>query len=220
MRGALVMVGVLGLAQAAFSQTASSQATQMQMGNAQDETSKATAPQPGQAVVAPPTRSVGEDPPKQPVSKVIDPPDAQVVYTAHGAGQQVYLCSQQPDAMKWILEGPAATLTDVATNQPVGKHGPGPQWTWNDGSAVRGKVIGSHPAPDAANVPWLLLRVDLYPGPNGPFDTPLKLDEIKYVRRTETHGGVGPTSGCDAANIGASVSVPYSATYTFYAQAQ
>ena len=210
MKNTVVFTGLLGLAQAVTPQAAPAQAVTPQM----------TSPQPGQAVVPPPTRSLGEDPPRQPVSTVIDPLDAQVVYTVHGAGQQVYVCSQQPEAMKWVLQGPAATLTDTATHLPVGRHGPGPQWTWNDGSAVRGKVIGSRPSPDAANVPWLLLKVDLYPGPNGPFDTPLKLDAIKYVRRSDTQGGVGPTGGCDAAKIGESVSVPYSATYTFYAQAQ
>ncbi len=207
---ASVLLGFLALSQAVTPQNASSQVV----------TPQGTTPQPGQAVVPPPMRSVGEDAPGQPVSNVIDPPDARVVYTVRGAGEQVYVCSQQPDAMKWILAGPAAVLTDMATSEPVGKHGPGPQWTWNDGSAVRGKVTGSRSSPDAANVPWLLVKVDLYPGPNGPFDTSLKLDEIKYVRRSDTHGGVGPTSGCDAAKIGASVSVPYSATYTFYAQAE
>jgi hypothetical protein len=152
----------------------------------------------------------------QPVTEQIEPQFAKVVYQVQGRGDQIYVCAQQKDGMQWVLKGPAAVLYD-ASNQPVGKHGAGPQWTWNDGSAVRGTVIGRKASPGAGNVPWLLLKTDPFTGPkNGEHDPAGMLDKITFVKRSETRGGVAPTGGCDAANIGASQAVPYTATYTFY----
>jgi hypothetical protein len=155
-------------------------------------------------------------PAETPVKNTIDPPNAKVVYRTRGEGVQIYLCAQQRDGMQWVLKGPAATLTDAATGAQVGRHGDGPQWTWSDGSAVRGHIIGRRAAPDPANIPWLLLATDPFPGLNGPFDKPGALDHIQFVQRSDTHGGLAPTAGCDAAHIGDAQSVPYSATYTFY----
>jgi len=151
-----------------------------------------------------------------PVSDVVDPADSKVVYQTQGRGDQIYICARQKDGMQWVLKGPAATLYDANSGQEVGKHGEGPTWTWKDGSAVTGKVVGRRPSPDSANLPWLLLKATLVPGLNGPFDKPEALDQITFVRRTQTHGGVAPTGGCDAAHIGESQAVPYSAVYTFY----
>lgn len=138
------------------------------------------------------------------------PPGSKAVYRVEGRGNQVYLCAQQPDGMKWVLKGPAAVLYD-ASNQPVGRHSDGPQWTWNDGSAVRGTVIGRQAAPDPANVPWLLLKAEPVSGTKAG-----ALDGIGFVKRSETMRGVAPVTGCDAGKAGASRSVPYAATYTFY----
>jgi hypothetical protein len=152
----------------------------------------------------------------KPVSDVIDPADSRVVYTTHGQGDQIYLCAQQKDGMQWVLKGPAATLTDVSSGQEVGKHGEGPQWTWKDGSAVRGKVVGKRPAPDSQNIPWLLLAASPIPGLSNDENKPGALDHITFVKRSDTQGGIAPTGGCDASHIGEAKSVAYSATYTFY----
>ena len=153
-------------------------------------------------------------PPK--VSANLEPLDSKVVYQLQGRGDQIYVCASQKDGMQWVLKAPAAVLYD-ASNQPVGKHGYGPQWTWKDGSAVVGKVVGKKDAPDSANIPWLLVKTDPLTGPqNGEFDPAGALDNISYVKRSDTQGGQAPKSGCNAANIGASQPVPYSATYTFY----
>jgi hypothetical protein len=150
------------------------------------------------------------------VSTNLEPIASKVVYQEQGRGDQIYICAQQKDGMQWVLKGPAAVLYD-ASNHPVGKHGDGPQWTWNDGSAVRGKVVGKHAAPSSTNLPWLLVKTDPFTGPNnGESDPPGALDNISYVKRTDTQGGLAPTTGCDAAHIGASQAVPYSARYTFY----
>ncbi len=155
----------------------------------------------------------------QPVTASVDPQDVKVVYTLHAKGDQIYLCSAQKDGMKWVLGEPAATLYD-ASDKAVAKHGYGPRWTWSDGSALIGKVVGKKNAPDSANIPWLLVKTDPFTGPNnGEFDPAGKLDAITYVKRSDTQGGLAPTSGCEAKNIGESKPVPYTATYTFYAPA-
>ena len=167
-------------------------------------------------LLLPITQTVTPAPAPQPVSTNLEPIASKVVYQLQGKGDQIYLCSQQKDGMQWVLKGPAAVLYD-GSNQQVGKHGDGPQWTWKDGSAVRGKVVGRKDAPDAANIPWLLVKTDPFTGPNnGEHDPAGALDNITYVKRSETQGGLAPSQGCDAARIGASQAVPYSATYTFY----
>jgi hypothetical protein len=170
-------------------------------------------------LLAPLLQTVAPTSAPQPVSSNLEPIASKVVYTLQGRGDQIYVCAQEKDGMKWVLKAPAAVLYD-ASNQPVGKHGYGPRWTWKDGSALIGKVVGKKDAPDAANIPWLLVKTDPFTGPNnGESDPAGALDDITYVKRTDTQGGIAPTTGCDAANIGASQAVPYSATYTFYSPA-
>jgi hypothetical protein len=151
----------------------------------------------------------------KPVSDTVNPTDATPAFHVEGRGDQIYLCAQTPTAMQWVLKGPAAVLYDAA-NQQVGKHGDGPTWTWKDGSAIMGKVVGKHAAPDSGNVPWLLIKTGRTAGPTDAFAQPGVLDPITYVQRSNTQGGIAPTTGCDAAHIGASQAVKYSATYTFY----
>ncbi|HEX4353270.1 MAG TPA: DUF3455 domain-containing protein, partial [Polyangiales bacterium] len=40
--------------------------------------------------------------------------------------------------------------------------------------------------------------------------------DVTYVQRLDTKGGLAPASGCDAAHLGASARVNYSAVYAFY----
>jgi hypothetical protein len=42
------------------------------------------------------------------------------------------------------------------------------------------------------------------------------MDDITYIQRLETVGGLAPTEGCDADHVGVIARVPYSATYFFY----
>jgi len=39
---------------------------------------------------------------------------------------------------------------------------------------------------------------------------------VTFVQRVKTGGGKAPASGCDAANAGREVRVPYTAEYFFY----
>ena len=42
------------------------------------------------------------------------------------------------------------------------------------------------------------------------------LARVTYVRRSDTHGGLNPTTGCDSKHLNAVSRIPYTATYTFY----
>src|ERR1700737_1304798 len=135
---------------------------------------------------------------------------AHQTYIAEGRGVQIYRCTQQNSANEWTFQSPEATLFAPKTHQPLGTHGAGPTWTWNDGSTITGKVLQKSPSPDAASIPWLLLATTPSVAPTG------ALSAIRLVRRSDTHGGNSPSTGCDAQHAGSLLRVPYTATYTFY----
>jgi len=137
------------------------------------------------------------------------PTNAHLRYTTQGRGVQIYRCTAQAGTFQWTFEAPEATLTDTASNKQVGTHSAGPTWTWNDHSAVTGKLLQKTPSPDPNSIPWLLLEAQST-GSRG------ALSDIKFVRRSNTKGGNAPTSGCDAQHQNATTRVPYEATYTFY----
>jgi hypothetical protein len=70
-------------------------------------------------------------------------------------------------------------------------------------------VVEKMVAAEPRAIPWLLLRVTSHQGSG-------MLANVATIRRTETHGGVAPAQGCDSSMVGATVRVPYTATYTFY----
>jgi hypothetical protein len=143
----------------------------------------------------------------------IDPPtDAQVMLQATGDGVQIYTCTSTPEATRWILKAPDAKLLD-ASGKPIGNHFAGPTWKLNDGSQVQGELIANRPSPEAGSVAWLLLRAKAGTATGA-------LASVAFIRRTDTHGGAAPATGCDSTqDAGKSVQVHYTATYTFYSVA-
>jgi len=141
----------------------------------------------------------------------LPPAAATVVYAAEGRGAQIYRCTQQDPSYAWVFQSPEANLFDLRTHRQIGTHGAGPTWTWNDGSAISGKVLQKLPSPDSNSIPWLLLSTT----PSG--TRAGALTSITLVRRSDTHGGNPPATGCDAQHASAILRVPYTATYTFYA---
>ena len=139
----------------------------------------------------------------------LPPPSAHVKTTVVGLGVQIYECMPQGGGYQWTLEMPEATLFDPATHQAVGTHSTGPAWTWNDGSAITGKVLQTRPSDNPANIPWLLVETHSTGTATG------MLADITLVRRSDTQAGVPPTA-CDAVHQNNIVRVPYQATYTFY----
>jgi len=147
----------------------------------------------------------------QPPDPTLPPATATVVLAAEGRGVQIYRCTQQDASYTWVFQSPEATLFDPKTHQQLGTHGAGPTWTWQDGSAITGKVLQKLPSPDPNSIPWLLLSTT----PSG--TAAGALTPITLVRRSDTHGGNPPATGCDAQHANATLRVPYTATYTFYA---
>ena len=143
----------------------------------------------------------------------VAPPAGQhAIFSAEGRGVQIYRCEAVPgDGLPaWIFIAPEATLS--RNGAVIGKHGAGPTWSYAGGS-VHGKLLAKQPSPDPGAIPWLLLEATAPEG-SGPLLT------VRFIRRSDTHGGNAPTDGCDTAHIGADVRIPYTATYTFYTSDQ
>jgi Protein of unknown function (DUF3455) len=124
-------------------------------------------------------------------------------------GDQIYRCRHDSGLARWVLERPAAVLHDK-NGTVTAEHGAGPVWRASDGSEVQGVVVTAIPAPKSGAIAWLVLRVSHHAGHG-------LLDGIAYILRTDTEGGVAPETGCDTAQSGHEVAVPYRATYTFIA---
>ena len=136
------------------------------------------------------------------------PPAQHPILTATGKGVQIYTCQQSATGPQWILQAPEATLFD-ASGKSIGTHGAGPTWKSNDGSTVKGELLQKSPSPEATSIPWLLLKAASSSGSG-------IMTRVEYIRRSDTHGGNAPPTGCDAQHLNAISRVPYTATYTFY----
>jgi hypothetical protein len=136
-------------------------------------------------------------------------PAQELVVSAHGAGVQIYACqaTTTPAAFAWNLTAPEAVLR-YEGGKMLGRHYAGPTWEASDGSAVVGEVVARLDAPNDAAIPWLLLRAKSNSG-SGVFS------RIEFIQRLHTAGGKAPVTGCDAAYVGTTVRVDYSADYYF-----
>jgi hypothetical protein len=136
------------------------------------------------------------------------PPTQHPILTVTGKGVQIYICQQSAAGPQWVFQAPEATLID-ASGKPVGTHAAGPMWKSNDGSTIKGELLQKSPSPETSSIPWLLLKA-ASPSGSG------VMTRVEFIRRSDTHGGVSPTTGCDAQRLNAVSRVPYTATYTFY----
>ncbi len=139
----------------------------------------------------------------------LPPANVHAILTLQGRGAQIYGCQPVGAAFQWVFQAPVARLFDDKGLE-VGTHADGPSWTLLDGSSIQGVPTIKQPAPDPANVPWTLMKT------TNPQRTGL-LTTVTFVRRSDTQGGVAPSTGCDSAHKGDLLRVPYTATYTFYA---
>jgi hypothetical protein len=138
-----------------------------------------------------------------------DPPAGQhPILTVLGRGVQIYVCQKSNDTVQWVFQAPEASLYS-SDSVKVGTHGAGPTWTYNDGSSVKGEVVQKNASPESGAIPWLLLKSTQVQG-NG------LLSKVEFIRRSETHGGVASTQGCDVTHLNSVSRIPYTANYTFY----
>jgi Protein of unknown function (DUF3455) len=149
--------------------------------------------------------------PAAPAQNSTDPPPAQrPILTVTGKGVQIYTCQQSATGPQWTFQSPEATLTDTS-GKTVGTHAAGPIWISNDGSTVKGEVLQKSASPEPTSIPWLLLKAA------SPIGSGI-MSRVEFIRRSDTHGGIAPTTGCDAQHLNTISRVPYTATYTFYAK--
>lgn len=127
------------------------------------------------------------------------------VLASIGRGVQIYDCVEGA----WKFREPAAALFDERSDKVVAIHYLGPTWqSIRDGSKVVGAVKARHDAPNPQrDIPWLLLQATSTTG-SGLFGA------VQYIQRLDTEGGVAPAGVC---TTGATASVPYQATYVFWA---
>ncbi|MGP4005126.1 DUF3455 domain-containing protein [Streptomyces sp. 4N124] len=154
--------------------------------------------------------TVGQATPSQPARTGVEIPAAlkvpdgnrlSGVFSAEGV--QTYTCTDGA----WKLLEPAATLSakNDRSQRPVALHSRGPVWVSTvDGSAVTAAAVAT--SPKTGTIPELLLKSTATRG-TGAFA------DVSYIQRLNTRGGVAPTTACTGTD---QVSVPYSATYTFY----
>ena len=136
------------------------------------------------------------------------PGDVRELMQAKGDGVQIYTCAKVENGQKWVLQKPDAKLLD-RNGKVIGAHFAGPTWKLEDGGMVQGESPVPMPSPDPNSVPWLLLRAKAGTASGS-------LGSVTYITRTETQGGLATTGCQQTGDIGKSLPVPYSATYTFY----
>jgi hypothetical protein len=146
------------------------------------------------------------------VPEILKVPETQVLsLETKAAGVQIYECKASKDdpmRFEWVFKAPEAELLDSAGNR-IGRHYAGPTWESNDGSKVVGEVKARDNGPDPNSIPWLLLSAKSTSG-NGVFS------QTQSIQRVHTAGGKAPAEGCNQAQAGKEMQVPYKALYYFY----
>jgi Protein of unknown function (DUF3455) len=140
---------------------------------------------------------------------VLAPPaDQNLAFVLDATGVQQYACKATATGAAWALVAPVANL--LKDGYVVGTHYAGPTWKSNDGSFVTGaRAAGA--TVDATAIQWLLLSVTGHGG-----NWLGQMSNVTAIQRLETTAGLAPTTGCDVAQLGGTVDVPYTAKYFFY----
>jgi len=144
-------------------------------------------------------------------------PEAVRVPTGHelawltvGVGEITYECRDKkdmPGQWEWAFAGPVATLSSKG-GQVVGKYYAGPTWEANDGSKVTGKQVAISPG-GAGNIPLQLVKANPAMGQG-------ELQNVSYIQRLNTKGGVAPGLPCGLDQKGQRQQVAYQADYAFF----
>lgn len=138
------------------------------------------------------------------------PIDYSPVLTAHAKGDQIYQCSLNKGKYSWEIQAPDAKLFD-AQGKIVGNHTAGPLWEYKQGSRVVGRVAKKIDMAPGSAISWLLVEVVSHKG-DGLFS------KVGFINRINTHGGLPPSSHCDANHLGSEKRIAYTADYVFYSK--
>ena len=139
---------------------------------------------------------------------VAPPQGSALLLEAAADGVQIYTCEAKGNLFQWTFTAPEANLFDKQGRQ-IGTHFAGPTWKIADGSAIVGEVVTKADAPEKGAIQWLLLRAKAHEGQG-------ILADAAFIRRTDTGGGIAPTTGCDASHVSEQARMRYSAIYQFF----
>lgn len=141
------------------------------------------------------------------------PADHMVAMETVGVGQITYECrtkKDMPSQYEWAFVGPDAKL-QTRGGQVIGRYwGPPATWENNDGSKVTATQVAVAPA-GSGNLPLQLVKAEPATGTGA-------MQNVSYIQRVATRGGVAPSMACSAANMGQKQVVPYQADYIFWKQ--
>jgi len=149
-------------------------------------------------------------------------PDQVLKLAVAARGVQIYECrAAAGNRHEWAFVAPEAELLD-AGGRTVGRHGAGPHWTFDGGTPqaatfpgrVTARVTGRADAPRAGAIPWLRLEAPA----TTPSAAPAEGGDLRSIQRINTSGGLAPADGCQPADAGRRVRVPYTADYLFYGE--
>lgn len=132
------------------------------------------------------------------------------VLTTHAKGEQIYQCALKQGEYIWETQAPDAQLFDDQ-GKLVGNHSAGPVWEYKKGSRVVGRVLKKVDIQPELSISWLLVEIVSHQG-DGLFSN------VDFINRINTHGGLAPTSGCNANHLGSEKRIAYTADYIFYAK--
>jgi hypothetical protein len=140
---------------------------------------------------------------------ILVPSGHKVVLETTASGLLNYEC--RPTATGpygWVLMSPQASLLDRTGKDVVAYSGPPATWKHIDGSSVVGNQISIAPNGEY-NLPLQLSRAEPSKGYGA-------LQDISFIQRIKTKGGVEKAKVCSAANSGEKLTVSYQADYIFW----
>lgn len=148
---------------------------------------------------------------KQPSLEKLTPPSGQAFLTLEGSGVQIFRCASDAKGSYWRFEQPQAKLKDTSGEVVAELSGPMSAFEYKDGS----RIISSHiiawadPANPQKDNKYALMKAVSDPG-SGVFNG------VRYIQRLKPVGGMPNSSGCNSAETGKLLKVPFSAEYVFW----
>lgn len=134
---------------------------------------------------------------------------ASAAFVLSGQGVQLFQCTSDAAGRYWRFIAPDTRLTD-AQGRLVARQGSDGSFFAEDNSALSAKIVRYAQDSPAEDLRDLLYQTS----PRGKQGV---LSDIVYVKRSNGKGGV-PLTRCSPSQLGSTLKVPFTATYTFYRQ--
>ena len=136
--------------------------------------------------------------------------DEEPAFMLSGNGVHVYECRlglTDPSSYVWAFVAPDATLYE-GSRTAARMASPNLVESTTDRSSVSGFVRSTQPG-GGSNLPWTVMRARPI-GDDGMFAG------VTSIQRVNTSGGMAPSAGCNAENVGSEARVAFNADYYFY----